>query len=158
MRPEEIHAALELINGEDDLNTKALLLAGMVSELFREKGFEPIVVGGSAIEFYTDGAYMSGDTDICWTGVHQPTRNDCTDIMKQLPGIKNQGGKSWQVADLWIDLLGEVDYLAEKDFTKLKTPTGFVVLIPVEDLLVGRIYAARKWTDLMRKTTSVRKS
>jgi hypothetical protein len=42
-----------------------LLLAGVVSEFFREREFEPVVVGGSAIAFYTDGAYMSGDTNIC---------------------------------------------------------------------------------------------
>lgn len=66
MTADEIAAALKLVREEIDLNSKSLLLAGLVSELFRERGFEPVVVGGSAIEFYTDGAYMSGDTDICW--------------------------------------------------------------------------------------------
>ncbi len=66
MTADEIAAALKLVREESDLNSKSLLLAGLVSELFRERGFEPVVVGGSAIEFYTDGAYMSGDTDICW--------------------------------------------------------------------------------------------
>ncbi len=66
MTTAEITAALGIIRAETDLSAKALLLAGLVSELFRERGFEPVVVGGSAIEFYTDGAYMSGDTDICW--------------------------------------------------------------------------------------------
>ena len=65
MTADEIAAALTLVREETDLNSKSLLLAGLVSELFRERGFEPVVVGGSAIEFYTDGAYMSGDTDIC---------------------------------------------------------------------------------------------
>ena len=64
MTADEIQRALNAVQTETDLNAKALLLAGLVSELFREKGFEPVVVGGSAIEFYTDGAYMSGDTDI----------------------------------------------------------------------------------------------
>ena len=63
MTTSEITAALGVIRAENDLNSKALLLAGLVSELFRQRGFEPVVVGGSAIEFYTDGAYMSGDTD-----------------------------------------------------------------------------------------------
>lgn len=69
----EITAALAVIRDEADLNSKSLLLAGLVSELFRERGFEPVVVGGSAIEFYTDGAYMSGDTDISWTGWSMPS-------------------------------------------------------------------------------------
>ncbi|WP_461783421.1 hypothetical protein [Prosthecobacter sp.] len=73
MTTAEITSALDVIRAETDLNAKALLMAGLVSELFRERGFEPVVVGGSAIEFYTDGAYMSGDTDICWAGLWPPT-------------------------------------------------------------------------------------
>lgn len=144
----EITAALDVIRREADLNAKSLLLAGLVSELFRERGFEPVVVGGSAIEFYTDGAYMSGDTDICWTGWPQPTAEQREEIMRQIPGVKSHGGaKSWCIEGLWVDLLGEIDYRAEKDLVKFVTPLGSVVLIPVEDSLVGRVYAARKWTS-----------
>ena len=133
-----------MIRQETDLNAKALLLAGLVSELFRERGFEPVVVGGSAIEFYTDGAYMSGDTDICWANWNTPSEEQKEEIMRQIPGVKCHGGaKSWGIEGLWIDLLGEIDYRAEKDLVKFVTPLGSVVLIPVEDSLVGRVYAAR---------------
>ena len=146
MTTAEITAALDLIRQETDLNAKALLLAGLVSELFRERGFEPVVVGGSAIEFYTDGAYMSGDTDICWTGWPQPKEEQKEEIMRQIPDVKSHGGaKSWCIEGLWIDLLGEIDYRAEKDLSKVFTPFGSVVLIPVEDALVGRVYAARRY-------------
>ena len=144
MTTAEITAALDLIRQETDLNAKALLLAGLVSELFRERGFEPVVVGGSAIEFYTDGAYMSGDTDICWANWKTPSEEQKEDIMRQIPGIKSHGGaKSWGIEGLWVDLLGEIDYRAEKDLVVLETLVGEVTLIPVEDALVGRIYAAR---------------
>lgn len=146
MTTAEITSALSVIRAETDLNSKALLLAGLVSELFRERGFEPVVVGGSAIEFYTDGAYMSGDTDICWTGWPQPDDEQRQEIMRQIPGIKCHGGvKSWGIEGLWIDLLGEIDYRADKEFSKFDTPHGEVRLIPVEDALVGRVYAARRY-------------
>lgn len=145
MTTAEITSALAMIRSETDLNAKALLMAGLVSELFRERGFEPVVVGGSAIEFYTDGAYMSGDTDICWTGWPMPNEEDREAIMRQIPGIKSHGGvKSWGIDGLWIDLLGEIDYQADTDFVVLETQIGEVTLIPVEDALVGRVYAARK--------------
>lgn len=148
MTTSEITAALGVIRAENDLNSKALLLAGLVSELFRQRGFEPVVVGGSAIEFYTDGAYMSGDTDICWTGWPQPSGEEKEAIMRQIPGVKSHGGaKSWCIEGLWIDLLGEIDYRAEKEMVIIETELGEVTLIPVEDSLVGRIYAARKWTS-----------
>ncbi len=144
MTTAEITSALAVIRLETDLNAKALLMAGLVSELFRERGFEPVVVGGSAIEFYTDGAYMSGDTDICWTGWPQPDGEQREEIMRQIPGIKAHGGsKSWGFEGLWIDLLGEIDYRADKDCVRVFTPFGQVVLIPVEDALAGRVYAAR---------------
>jgi hypothetical protein len=63
--PADLESALTRVRQEPDLSAKSLLLAGVVSELFREREFEPVVVGGSAIAFYTDGAYMSGDTNIC---------------------------------------------------------------------------------------------
>jgi len=43
----------------------------------------------------------------------------------------------------WIDLLGEIDYRADKDLVVIETQLGEVALIPVEDALVGRVYAAR---------------
>lgn len=148
MTTAEITAALAVIRQETDLNAKALLMAGLVSELFRERGFEPVVVGGSAIEFYTDGAYMSGDTDICWTGWPMPDEEQRKEIMLQIPGITAHGGsKSWGIDDLWIDLLGEIDYRANKDLVVLETQLGEVTLIPVEDALVGRVYAARKYVN-----------
>lgn len=144
MTADEITSALHIIRQETDLNAKALLLAAVVSELFRERGFEPVVVGGSAIEFYTDGAYMSGDTDICWARWRSPSEEEREEIMRQIPGIGVHGGsKSWRLDDLWIDLLGDIDYLAEKDLVVLETLVGEVALIPVEDALVGRVYAAR---------------
>ncbi|MES2594705.1 MAG: hypothetical protein V4662_05195 [Verrucomicrobiota bacterium] len=142
----EIEASLLLVRQEQGLNAKALLFAALVSELFRERGFEPVVVGGSAIEFYTDGAYMSGDTDICWAGFPMPTMEQRAEIMSQMPGVRSHaGGRSWIYDNLWVDLLGELSCLAEKDFARLQTAAGEVVIIPAEDVLVGRVYAARKW-------------
>lgn len=70
-----------------------------------------------------------------------------TEVMQQIPGVESRGGgKSWRVESLWIDLLGEVEYLAERDFVKFVTPNGRVVVISAEDALVERVYAARKWT------------
>ena len=146
MTTADLESALAMVRLETDLSAKSLLLAGVVSELFRERGFEPVVVGGSAIEFYTDGAYMSGDTDICWAGWPQPTTEQREMIMRQIPGIISHGGaKSWCIEGLWVDLLGEIDYRSDKAFSRFDTPYGEVRLIPVEDALAGRIYAARRY-------------
>lgn len=146
MEPERIRAAIDSIQAQSDLNLRALLLAALVSELFREHGFEPIVVGGSAIEFYTDGAYMSGDTDICWAGPRSPTPEQRGQIMSQLPGVVRKGTRSWKFAGVWIDLLGELESYGNGAPSVMETPTGEVVLLTVEELLVERVFAARRWT------------
>ena len=61
----DIKKARNDIETTDDLLEKALKLSGLVSYLFAEAGWPLVVVGGSAVEFYTEGAYMSGDIDFC---------------------------------------------------------------------------------------------
>jgi hypothetical protein len=143
---EEIQSALQLIEHETDTNVKALLLAALVSEEFRAAGFEPVVVGGSAIEFYTDGAYMSGDTDICWKGVRTPTPAEKAAIITKFPGAKGSI-RSWQIGGLFIDLLGEVTTYSRTGYSTLDTPCGQIVLQPAEDLIVERMFSASCWTS-----------
>jgi hypothetical protein len=58
-----IERALADITAEPDPTVKSLKLASVCSSLFRESGIELVVVGGSAIEANTEGAYTSGDVD-----------------------------------------------------------------------------------------------
>ena len=62
---EERVAARADIEATGDLLERALKLAGLLATLFQECGYPLVVVGGSAVEFYTEGGYMSGDIDFC---------------------------------------------------------------------------------------------
>jgi hypothetical protein len=53
------------VEATPDLLERAMKLAGVVSALFERAGWPLMVVGGSAVEFYTEGAYMSGGIDFC---------------------------------------------------------------------------------------------
>ncbi len=145
MTTEEIKAGLQRIENETDTNVKALLLAALVCGEFRAAGFEPVVVGGSAIEFYTDGAYMSGDTDICWKGLRIPSPVEKAAVISKFPEAEGTI-RTWKILGMYVDLLGEVTTYAESDYTRLETPLGFVELQPVEDLIVERVFSARCWT------------
>ena len=59
----EILAARADIEATADLLERAMKLSGLVTTLFQERGFPLVVVGGSAVEFYTEGGYMSGGID-----------------------------------------------------------------------------------------------
>lgn len=146
MEADRLNKLIGLVRSEQDLNARAMMLAGLISELFRERGFHAVIVGGSAIEFYTDGSYMSGDTDICWAGTAQPTPDERGEIMSQIPGAVRKGTRSWRVDEHWIDLLGEVTRHGRANEVTMQTPAGSVSLIPVEELIAERVFAARRWT------------
>jgi len=89
---------LEEIEQTQDLLERALKLAAVVTGLFADEGWKLVVVGGSAIEFYTEGAYMSGDIDLCRLTPKPIPFRKTQEIMGRL---RAKGGpRSWQVAGL----------------------------------------------------------
>lgn len=141
MSPRKITAALKDIRRERDPNLKAQKLASLVCAVFRARGIELVVVGGSAIEFYTDGAYLSGAVDLCplkpATPISLRLRQE---IMGQLAA--RGGPRSWQVAGLFVDLLGPLEADARSPLRELAGPFGRVMLVSPEELLVERVLVA----------------
>lgn len=132
-----IKRALANTNAETDPALKHLKLASLVSAVFRQGGIELVVVGGSAIEFYTEGGYVSGDIDLCLVSPARVAMRTRQDLMGRLGA---QGGpRSWEVAGQYVDILGEVETLARTPFSQLDAPYGPVKLISAEDLLVERV-------------------
>jgi hypothetical protein len=132
--------ALSEIEQTPDLLKRALMLAGLVTRLFREAGFDLVVVGGSAVEFYTEGSYMSGDIDLCRRTVLPVPMRKAQDLMAQLRATG--GPRSWKVAGLFVDLLGSLENEAVTPCRDIVTPFGPISLIPVELALVERILLA----------------
>jgi hypothetical protein len=132
------NAALADIRTEQDPTLKAQKLASLVSAVFRERGIELVVVGGSAIEFYTEGAYASGDVDLC---VLSPARPIPLRVRQEVMGeLGAEGGpRSWEVAGLFVDLLGVLEKEARTPVRQLQGPSGIVNLIDPEELLVERV-------------------
>jgi hypothetical protein len=98
---------------------------------------ELVVVGGSAIEFLTDGAYASGDLDLCHTtDVSLPIR-DRQELMGRLGATS--GPRNWQVAAIFVDLLGPAESFARTFYRKLERPYGPVIVMKAEDLFVERV-------------------
>ncbi|RME94113.1 MAG: hypothetical protein D6766_06705 [Verrucomicrobia bacterium] len=142
MRRDQIQQALADITAESDPALKHLKLASLVSALFRERGIDLVVVGGSAIEFYTEGAYVSGDLDLCVLA----TKAELTvrlrqDIMAQLGATG--GPRSWCVAGLFADVLASFEHVARTPVRTLQAPYGDVRIAPVEELIVERILVSR---------------
>ena len=121
MKPDQIQLALADIAAESDPALKHLKLTSLVSAVFRERGVELVVVGGSAIEFYTDGAYVSGDLDMCLVSPSRLDLRTRQQIMGRLGAVG--GPRSWQLAGQYVDIVGEVETLTRSGFGNCKRPT-----------------------------------
>lgn len=145
MSPDEITAALADVGGEADPTLKHLKLASLISAVFRQRGVELVVVVGSAIEFYTEGAYVSGDVDMCTV---PPSRIDLRTRQELMGSLGGKGGpRSWEVCGTYVDILGEVENLANTPLRSLRAPFGQVRIVPVEELIVERILISRYPSD-----------
>ena len=132
-----IQTALADITAEQDPTLKSAKLASLCSALWAERGVELVVVGGSAIEILTEGAYASGDLDMCHATKASLSVAERKVIMGLL-GAKG-GPRNWQVAGMYLDLLGPAESFAHTPFRRVEAPYGSFLVMKPEDLLVERV-------------------
>jgi hypothetical protein len=137
MDAEKIKSALADVTDEQDPTLKSAKLASLCSALWAERGVELVVVGGSAIEILTEGAYASGDLDMC----HANKATLSVDERKEIMGLlaAKGGPRNWQVAGMYLDLLGPVESFSHTPFRRIEAPYGSFLVMKPEDLLVERV-------------------
>lgn len=137
MDASKIKSALADITAEQDPTIKSLKMASLCSALWLERGVELVVVGGSAIEILTEGAYASGDLDMCHINKATLPIRERQEIMGLLGA---QGGpRNWQVAGMFVDMLGPAESFARTPYRRVQGPFGEVQVMKAEDLLVERV-------------------
>ena len=142
MTDDEIALARADIEATADLLARAMKLSGLVTTLFQERGFSLVVVGGSAVEFYTEGGYMSGDIDFCRKTLKSVPPRLMQEIAERLGG---RGlGRNWLICGLYVDLLGLLESETTLSERIVKTPYGDVRILPPELALVERILFAEQ--------------
>ena len=147
MTDECIERAKADIEATGDLLERALKLCGLVTTLFQEHGFPLVVVGGSAVEFYTEGGYMSGDVDFCRKSLKAIPLRLMSDIMLRLGG--KSLGRNWQVCGIFVDFLGLLESETVLPNRELDTPYGRVYFLPPELALVERIIFAESSAECL---------
>jgi len=131
---------LQDIEETPDLLERALRLSGLVTRIFREAGWDLVVVGGSAVEFYTEGSYMSGDIDFCRRNLAPIPARLAQDLMGTLGA--SGGPRSWKVAGLFVDMLGFLENEASTPCRTIGTPCGTIYVMPAELAVVERTLLA----------------
>lgn len=125
---------------------KNLRAASLLCALFRVAGWEMVVVGGSAIEFYTAGDYLTRDLDLCRAAGTKPLSARVEAEVMNAVGARSVGTRrQWlldALGEVTIDLLGEIETVGTAPLQTLLGPYGEVRLMPVEELLVERVFMA----------------
>jgi len=125
------------VTAEQDPTLKSAKLASLCTALWAEHDVELVVVGGSAIEILTEGAYASGDLDMCHATMATLPIAQRKEIMGLLQATG--GPRNWQVAGMYLDLLGPVESFARTPYRRVEGPYGKILLMKPEDLLVERV-------------------
>ena len=142
MTDDEIASARADIEATADLLERAMKLSGLVTTLFQERGFPLVVVGGSAVEFYTEGGYMSGDIDFCRKTLRSVPPRLMQEIAERLGG---RGlGRNWFICGLYVDILGLLESETTLPERVVQTPYGDVRILPPELALVERVLFAEQ--------------
>ena len=142
MTDEAIATAKADIEATGDLLERALKLSGLVTALFAERGFPLVVVGGSAVEFYTEGGYMSGDIDFCRKTLKAIPPRIMQEVAERLGG---KGlGRNWLICGLYVDILGLLESETDLPDRIVQTPYGEVRMLPPELALVERVLFAEQ--------------
>ena len=114
-------------------------IAAVVAETLRQIGEDPVLVGGAAVEFYTEGGYATQDIDMVAVG-----GAPLWGVMQQL-GFMQQG-KDFIRNDLKIYIEFPSETLNEGEQSDLLDVGGIPLkIISLEDLVVDRLCAYKFW-------------
>ena len=132
----------------DFSNTPIAELAGIVAEHLQQQGIQVVLVGGLAVEIYTENLYLTHDIDMVNTSYQKPTQMN--EAMAQL-GFKKQG-RVYEHATTNITVefpsapISVGDELISKTGTVIVAGREIPVLL-VSDVVKDRLAAYMHWKD-----------
>lgn len=136
----ELDGLLERARGIRDRLERKVFLAAVLAEALKGEGVRPIIVGGTAVEFYTLGGYSTLDLDLVCSRVER---------LDELLGSLgfNRYGRHWyrEDLDLAVEIPGSVFSGSEERLTKVEIEGLVAYMVGVEDIIADRLRAYVYW-------------
>lgn len=133
---------MQQLSKEENFLKKSLKAVAILTELLKDKGIKPILVGGRALEFYTLGGYATKDIDLVING-----REYAKEALEKMGFKKLSGERHWYNTDLDLAIEIPDEYLAGSTdkLTSVEIDNMHVFVIGIEDLILDRLAAAKFW-------------
>ncbi len=141
------HEALaQLATERDSVKKRARFVALVTREMMKAGAGEPIIVGGEALEIYTQGSYTSGDIDL------KASFLLCKILTNAGFYDRGSGNFYHPGLDIYVDWLGPnfdpgQEEVRERALTIRLGEDEHVKVISIEDLIVDRLNAAKHAQD-----------
>lgn len=142
------HDKLQSISKQNE-DVRQIVLAAFLAQLFKKKNVDLVVVGGAAVQFYTQSGYVTKDLDVILRG---DTQEIIETIMLEL-GFQRKGlyrhfeHASFNFVVEFPPSPIEVAGRVISNLSVIETPEGPVQVIRIEDIMMDRITAAVEWKD-----------
>lgn len=117
-----------------ELSNKFRILAEISEKLPEKK--KPILVGGSAVEFYTRGTCKSLDLDLL------ADRDSLVQILEKM-GFSKMGRHWFYTKDIGIEIVG--DSAEGRRINEIVHEGKTIRVLSIEDLIVDRLNACKHW-------------
>jgi hypothetical protein len=136
---DRLNQALNTAALNEDRAERSIHIAAIIAEAFRGTVGEPILVGGAAVEFYTQGGYSTADIDMVIPG-----GPEVGSIMKNL-GFEKLG-KDFidKKRQIYIEFPSNSLKPSER-FDVLQVGERSLHIISLEDLIIDRLCAFKFW-------------
>ncbi len=119
---------------------KKLLVVSELTRRLKPKGITPIVVGGSAVEIYSAGDYLSADIDLVVA-----SRQQAVAELQQM-GFRAEGRVFYHPKwDITLEIPDETLAGDAERITEIQVDNGVVYCIGLEDLILDRLNAFVYW-------------
>jgi hypothetical protein len=132
---------------------RTVYVMSVMTPKLEEKGVKCVIVGGSAVEFYTRDWYATGDIDLA---IDRGKRTEVTKVFEGY-GFKSEG-RMWVREDLglYLEIPGDINDIDLKRITKVNTDVGYAYIIGMEDIILDRLNAAEHWNSEGDKEQAIR--
>lgn len=132
---------------------RTIHIMSILTPEFEKTGVTPVIIGGSAVEFYTRNWYATGDIDLAI----DITREGVIENIMEKHRFKHSG-RMWIREDLslYVEFPGDVDDLDMDKVARVDTDWGHAYVIGLEDIIFDRIEAAEHWKSESDREQAVR--